>query len=500
MDSGEVLDFDLFTSDPGSDLTAVPDASAGTMFMQLFQFAGDDLIVILKLQDADDPSITTTKAIIIDAGDLFTDDDVGDPQLDGTPWDAMVTALGSQDALLVIEPNDYNDGNDNWVIVGAQILTDDDLVTGTGLNFNGDLGATGGTDRNGDGVFADVDAPPPGPGGADFDEVQPFSDDTDVSGVKITNIGFLVPSTSDQQVILEFDVTVTDADGDSVTQNDVTVIIGDAPPAPLLATSSSEKGGPAVQEVISTSSLLVSDTQTVERIAANSNSVTLAAAVAAAGVAADFAGFTGPAIGDYSDSFGTHVLIGREAFADLGGTQQSGGLSAVEGLSSGGFDFGALSMASTSHTAIMASSIGELGINLSLGNGPNALLQATDFGATLQMSAPAMAMDVAMPSIESLMPQMGGVDVQSTGSIAQIVADALQGGGSAPSIDALLSSLPGAGLGENAGLHGLATQIGDTVPAWDMGHAGGFTFDVASIITSEAMVLHHDAVQPVANG
>ena len=32
----------------------------------------------------------------------------------------MVAALGSQDALLVIEPNDYNDGNDNWVITGAQ--------------------------------------------------------------------------------------------------------------------------------------------------------------------------------------------------------------------------------------------------------------------------------------------------------------------------------------------------------------------------------------------
>jgi hypothetical protein len=80
------------------------------------------------------------------------------------------------------------------------------------------------------------------------------------------------------------------------------------------------------------------------------------------------------------------------------------------------------------------------------------------------------------------------------------VQDALQGGGSGPDIDALLSALPGAGLGENAGLQGLATQLGDSVSIGDMGHAGVFTFDAASIITTEAMVLHHDAVQPVANG
>jgi hypothetical protein len=98
------------------------------------------------------------------------------------------------------------------------------------------------------------------------------------------------------------------------------------------------------------------------------------------------------------------------------------------------------------------------------------------------------------------MPQVAGVNAQTTGAVEQILADALQGGGSAPNIDALLDGLPGGGIGEIAGLHQLASRAGEHVPAWDMGHGGGFTFDVASIITSEAMVLHHDAVQPVANG
>ena len=33
-----------------------------------------------------------------------------------------------------------------------------------------------------------------------------------------------------------------------------------------------------------------------------------------------------------------------------------------------------------------------------------------------------------------------------------------------------------------------------------MGQGAGFTFAGTNVITSEAMVLHHDAVQPVANG
>jgi hypothetical protein len=159
-------------------------------------------------------------------------------------------------------------------------------------------------------------------------------------------------------------------------------------------------------------------------------------------------------------------------------------------------------MASTSHTAISASNIGNLESALSIGSAPNALLDATDFGGMLQMPMSAMstAMGVAMPSAESLMPAVTGVAEQHTGVVEQIVADALHGGGSGPDINALLNALPGAGLGAEAGLNGLATQAGENVPIGDMGHGGVFTFDVAAIITTEVMTLHTDAVQPAVNG
>jgi hypothetical protein len=115
-------------------------------------------------------------------------------------------------------------------------------------------------------------------------------------------------------------------------------------------------------------------------------------------------------------------------------------------------------------------------------------------------SAPATGMQVAMPAAAALVPAEAGVNAQGHGVIEQIVAEALHGGGAGPNIDAILNALPAQGLGDNGGLHDLATQLGHGVPNGDMGHGGVFTFDAASIITTEAMVLHHDAIQPVANG
>jgi hypothetical protein len=118
-----------------------------------------------------------------------------------------------------------------------------------------------------------------------------------------------------------------------------------------------------------------------------------------------------------------------------------------------------------------------------------------------QAPVQATGMKVAMAAVaESLVPAETAASAQGTGTVGQIIADALHGGGNGPDINAMLNALPGAGLGENAGLQGLATQLGHDVPNGDTGHGGVFTFDVATIITTEAMVLHHDAVQPVANG
>jgi hypothetical protein len=186
-----------------------------------------------------------------------------------------------------------------------------------------------------------------------------------------------------------------------------------------------------------------------------------------------------------------------EPIADLAGSNVRA-FSTLNAFDNGGFDFGMQAMASTSHMAINASQIGELASPMSLGSAPNALLDATDFGGITQM--PSLSNGLAVASGQSLVAAAAGIEVQHNAVVEQIVADALHGGGNGPDINALLNALPGAGLGAEAGLHGLATPVMEGVSNGDMGHAGVFTFDVASIITSEAMVLHHDAVQPVANG
>ena len=104
-----------------------------------------------------------------------------------------------------------------------------------------------------------------------------------------------------------------------------------------------------------------------------------------------------------------------------------------------------------------------------------------------------------MPSAAALVA-MAGLDAgQSAVSVESIVASALQGGGG-PDINALLSALPGQGIGADAGLDALASIGNGTVPSWDMGQGAGFTSVGPNAITTEALVLHHDAIQPIANG
>ena len=99
--------------------------------------------------------------------------------------------------------------------------------------------------------------------------------------------------------------------------------------------------------------------------------------------------------------------------------------------------------------------------------------------------------DVAMPSLEALMASVGqqGAHAGETGNVAQVLADALAGGGGAD-IDALLANLPG--NGGNAA-DGLASHNLAAVSAWDMGAFGGFSA-VQHAFTMETLVLHQDAV------
>ena len=362
--------------------------------------------------------------------------------------------------------------------VSAQRQADGSVIF-TGVQEGDQYGITTGTDFN---AFA-VTSLPSGVG--------------PVGGVSTTNsfdLGVFAIGSVDtgEPVELSFDLRITDADGDTIVMPgaiDITL----NPEGTVQSLAAAKTSGPDTMEVLSSHSLLVSETQEVERVAANSNTIALAAAVAAAGVSATSAAASTPGIQDGGHAGSLKAFGGPLVMSDHNvGDQPGGNVSGFNPLHGGGFELGAETLASTSHNAIAASHFGELAAALPMGGGgPNGLLEASDLSAALPAMPQSNPMFVAMP-VQSLALAQGGVE--------QIIADALNGGGSAPSIDALLSALPGQGLGDNAGLDGLATQIGNGVPNGDMGHGGVFTFDVATIITSEAMVLHHDAVQPVANG
>ena len=100
-----------------------------------------------------------------------------------------------------------------------------------------------------------------------------------------------------------------------------------------------------------------------------------------------------------------------------------------------------------------------------------------------------------MPSPEMLQGMVNSSDhAVSIGDVSRVLADALTGGGAAPSIDQLLNALPGHGGGGAGGLESFANQIVAGAPAWDGGLAGVMDHHVAFAIAQ--VMFHQDALPP----
>jgi hypothetical protein len=203
LQRGEVLDLDFHKTNPGSDTSLTPDATASAMFLKFDGIgASDDLVVILKLVDAGADGILgtgddafTTKAIVVDSTDIYKFGDT-------LPTGYGVT-LDNNDGLVIIESNDYNGAGENWLIYGAQILSSTEGISGSGIDLNsgtGNSGASTGTDSFG-------------------------ADTTDGDVIKITDIGFVTSTTETEDANLSFEFEVVDADGDStgIQTLDVTI-------------------------------------------------------------------------------------------------------------------------------------------------------------------------------------------------------------------------------------------------------------------------------------
>jgi VCBS repeat-containing protein len=204
LQNGEVLNLDFYTASPGGAVAPGPGtARADTVFLKLAQLGNsEDMVVLLKLVDPDDGSITT-RVVVVDAGDIWKPADGANPY--------GISYVGA-DGVIIIESNDYNFGTENYQIYGMQLLTSTNGVTlGAGNNaidLNRNTGATG---------FST------------FNDNFTGTDDNDV--IKIVDIGFVQRTTNTQVLKLNIDVVVTDSDGDTAMQ--LLTVNGGVPVAPL---------------------------------------------------------------------------------------------------------------------------------------------------------------------------------------------------------------------------------------------------------------------------
>jgi len=302
---------------------------------------------------------------------------------------------------------------------------------------------------------------------------------------------------------LEFDIQAFDGDGDPTGTSTLSVTVDAEDAAPFAAMMVNDEGA----NDNSSMSLLSSDDQQQyqqQKTAANTNTTLLAAAVAAAGVGGKAAAQDAKAHkqADDAEAGVVSAVASAEQGSVAGGSEAPGSALTGETQEAAGD--------ASNKAAKSADNAGDEpagGHSLTAANDsdpvtqPVQLLEATEMSAG-QGAESIVAPTVSMPSAEALIAASlkGG---ESEGSkenavVGKVLLDALEGGGTEQSVDALLEALPAPANGENAAAEALASQPVAAVPAWDTGHIGQFTN--AANFTMEAMALHHDAVQPVANG
>jgi Domain of unknown function (DUF5801) len=153
----------------------------------------EDLVVILDLKDDQGTADTTddveiTKAIVVENGDLYKKS-TGVP----SPYDTRFS-LDNNDGLLIIESNDYNTATEHYEIQGVQIMQSANGLTGTGIDLNAAVGATGGST-----------------------DTQSITSGNTNDVLKITDIGFVRAETFPQDASLDFSFQIVDGDGDTTT-------------------------------------------------------------------------------------------------------------------------------------------------------------------------------------------------------------------------------------------------------------------------------------------
>ncbi|RUU46179.1 hypothetical protein EOC93_04490 [Mesorhizobium sp. M6A.T.Ce.TU.002.03.1.1] len=154
----------------------------------------EDLVLILDLRDANGNEIT--RAVNVQNSDLIK----GNANVP-SPYNTEFT-LDNNDALLILESNDYNDGTETFQIQGVQIMQSANGLTGTAINLNGAIGS-GGNSNATSGLTA--------------------WDTTDNDVLKIVDIGFVQQTSGTISADLVFAFNVADADADQTLTQQILV-------------------------------------------------------------------------------------------------------------------------------------------------------------------------------------------------------------------------------------------------------------------------------------
>ena len=231
--------------------------------------------------------------------------------------------------------------------------------------------------------------------------------------------------------------------------------------------------------------------------AANSN-VTLAAALAAAGLVSEAAAAHSAPIASDPANAAVNQVIDKVAVDAT--TTSDGGHQSISGETREATET-AQPATSSSHTPVEAANdTHPLDASIQDAHAETALLGGTDapaHSAAVTSIAPAM---VAMPSAQAMAAAgLTGTGVQHGGEVAREIVSGLTDGHGQAQLDALINALPGHANGEGPGTAIAASLVAQGVSSWDTGHVAAFQMIAAHTNTIEAVMLHHDAVQPVAH-
>ncbi|RUY18358.1 hypothetical protein EN991_04415 [Mesorhizobium sp. M7A.F.Ca.US.005.03.2.1] len=174
-----------------------PTASASGVVIK-FDGVGnsEDLVLILDLKDANGNEVT--RAVNVQNSDLIK----GNANIP-SPYSTEFT-LDNNDALLILEQNDYTVAGETYQIQGIQIMQSANGLTGTAINLNGGIGASGGSNAT-SGLTA--------------------WDPTDNDVLKIVDIGFVQQTSGTFNANLDFSFALADADGDPTATQHIPVTV-----------------------------------------------------------------------------------------------------------------------------------------------------------------------------------------------------------------------------------------------------------------------------------